>query len=290
MEATQIIEGEGGLAPQEVQHKEARLLIPQPVAASPLDLPAEQFRAGLDRRRENRASLMEWVRSALVEGVDYGRIPTKRGPSKPSLFKPGAEKICGMLGVTVHYPTLDDYEQAALKGVQLQNIIIRCEIQDVSGRVVADGVGARSLKQDYGDINKAMKMAEKSAHIDATLRLAGLSEVFTQDLEDITPKEGAASAGKPATSSPSLMAGDPSGSCPVPPGKNGALITESQCKWLESRITEFRLDRERVLAWVRKASKGRVQEFSQLTTTMYQTLEDRLGEWAELDGNNNRAN
>jgi hypothetical protein len=28
-------------------------------------------------------------------------------------------------------------------------------------------------------------MAEKSAHIDATLRLAGLSELFTQDLEDM---------------------------------------------------------------------------------------------------------
>ena len=29
-------------------------------------------------------------------------------------------------------------------------------------------------------------MAEKSSHIDATLRVAGLSELFTQDLEDMT--------------------------------------------------------------------------------------------------------
>lgn len=98
---------------------------------------------------------MSWVRSALIEGVDFGRIPTKRGPSKPSLWKPGAEKICGMLGLTVHFPNLHDYEQAALNGVELQNIIIRCEIVDESGHVVANGVGARSLKQDYGDINKA---------------------------------------------------------------------------------------------------------------------------------------
>ncbi len=294
MEATQIIEHEGGIAPQEVQHG-VRSLAMQSVSASPLDLPAEQFRAGLDRRRENRALLMDWVRSALVEGVDYGRIhvvsknkcrlgnncqdPTHF--SKPSLFKPGAEKICGMLGVTVHYPTLIDYEQAALNGVQLQNIIIRCEIQDVAGRVVADGIGARSLQQDYGDINKAMKMAEKSAHIDATLRMAGLSEVFTQDLEDMIPKGSDTSTGKPASSSPSPKAGDPSGSGPVPSGENGAFITEAQRKWLESRITEFGLNRERVVAWVRKASKGRVQEFNQLTPVMYQTLEDRLGEWAE---------
>lgn len=51
MEATQIIEHEGGTTPQEV-----RALAPQAVAASPLDLPAEQFRAGLDRRSQNRAA------------------------------------------------------------------------------------------------------------------------------------------------------------------------------------------------------------------------------------------
>ena len=98
-----------------------------------------------------------------------------------------------MLGVTVHYPTLKDYEKAALTGVTLNQIIIRCEIIDVSGRVVADGVGARLLSQDNGDINKALKMAEKSAHIDATLRMAGLSEVFTQDIEDMMQRRETAS-------------------------------------------------------------------------------------------------
>src|SRR5919108_4334844 len=51
-------------------------LIPaQPVVATfPLDLPTEVFRAGLDRRKANRETLMEWIRAALVEGVDYGRI------------------------------------------------------------------------------------------------------------------------------------------------------------------------------------------------------------------------
>ena len=44
------------------------------ITVSPLDLPAEQFSAGLQRRKQNRELLMEWLRSALVEGVDYGRI------------------------------------------------------------------------------------------------------------------------------------------------------------------------------------------------------------------------
>jgi hypothetical protein len=294
MDAHQIIEEAGGAAPQEAT--QVRVLTSHPVAASPLDLPAEQFRAGLDRRRENRSALMEWVRAALVDGVDYGRIHIVgknkcqlgsrcQNPahfSKPSLFKPGAEKICGMLGVTVHYPTLVDYEQAALNGVSLKQIIIRCEIHDAAGRIVADGVGARSLQQDYGDINKALKMAEKSAHIDATLRMAGLSEVFTQDLEDMIPAGTDSPAGKPANSStPSPLAGDPCGSGPVPSGKNGATISEAQRKRLEARISGFGLERERVKTWVLRASKGRVQSFDQLSPTMYQRLDERLEAWAE---------
>lgn len=152
---------------------------------NPLDLDPGLFRSGLDRRKENRKHLIEWVREALVEGTDFGRIPTKRGPSKPSLWKPGAEKICGMLGVTPTFPTLKLYEDAALDGKEIKVIVLRCEIVNSSGGVIAHGIGCRTLEQDYGDINKAMKMAEKSAHIDATLRMAGLSEIFTQDIEDM---------------------------------------------------------------------------------------------------------
>ncbi|WP_456374132.1 hypothetical protein [Thiolapillus sp.] len=258
------------------QSHEVAVISPQPVSqpvavASPLDLPAEQFRAGLDRRKENRAALMEWVRSALVEGVDYGRIPTKRGPSKPSLWKPGAEKICGMLGVTVYFPTLHDYEQAALHGVELKHIIIRCEIKDASGRVVADGVGARSLKQDYGDINKALKMAEKSAHIDATLRMAGLSEVFTQDLEDMIP------AGSSANSSPKQA--DASSRQAAPVRQNAAPISTAQHKRLEARIHELGLDRERVKAWVSKAWS--VEHLNEIPKDKYSNLDKRLDEWAQ---------
>lgn len=264
---------------------------PQPLAvapahASPLDLPAEVFRSGLDRRKENRAALMDWVRSALVEGVDYGRIHvvgkdkcragrncTNPGHfSKPSLFKPGAEKICGMLGVTVHYPTLHDYEQAALHGVQLAHVIMRCEIRDAAGRVVADGVGARSLKQDYGDLNKALKMAEKSAHIDATLRMAGLSEVFTQDMEDM-------GHGKDQETQAADPGGDrvPEPASPPQP----RTITEAQRRRLEARIHELGLDRERVKQWISRATRGQIQHFADLPVELYDRLDGKLEEWAE---------
>lgn len=257
----------------------------QPVAASPLDLPADQFRSGLDRRMENRKALMEWVRSALVEGVDFGSVPTKRGPSKPSLWKPGAEKICGMLGVTVSFPTLKDYEKAALHGVELVHIIIRCEVLDASGRVVADGVGARSIKQDYGDINKALKMAEKSAHIDATLRMAGLSEVFTQDLEDMIGKQ-ITLAGPSAA--PSTQQTAPSRTAP-PARQNGAYntktnrISEAQHRRLEARINELGLSRDRVKDWLKRASRGRAKHFPDMTKRMYERLDSKLEGWAERE-------
>ena len=62
----------------------------------------------------------------------------------------------------------------------------RLQLHTGNGFVAAEGTGARTVdKQDRGDINKSLKMAEKSAHIDATLRVAGLSELFTQDIEDM---------------------------------------------------------------------------------------------------------
>lgn len=157
-----------------------------PRAANPLDLTPSEFREALARRSENRRALIDWIRGSLVEGVDFGAVPLKRGGySKPSLRKPGAEKICGMLGVTATFPTLKDYEAAALEGRRLEQIVLRCHLTSPDGQIVADGVGARSVEQDHGDLNKALKMAVKSAMIDATLRMAGLSEIFTQDLEDM---------------------------------------------------------------------------------------------------------
>lgn len=279
-----VIEHDAGTPP--AHQAEVRALAVHAAAASPLDLPAEVFRSGLDRRKQNRAALMEWVRAALVEGVDFGRIHvvskdkcragrncTNPGHfSKPSLFKPGAEKICGMLGVTVHYPTLHDYEQAALHGVQLHHIIIRCEIHDAAGRVIADGVGARSVKQDFGDINKALKMAEKSAHIDATLRMAGLSEVFTQDVEDMTHGQNVEEAPRHAARN---QAEDGSQAEAIP-----AVITDGQRKRLEARIAELGHDRERVKSWLKRASKGRIEHFADLTPELYRVLDAKLEEWA----------
>ena len=130
--------------------------IPVVHVASPLDLPAEVFSSGLERRGTNRTALVKWVRDALVDGVDMGCINIGGRMSKPSLWKPGAEKICGMLGLTVIFPTLPDYEKAVLSGVEIQAIIIRCHLVDCNGNIVADVVGARSVVGEKGARNKAL--------------------------------------------------------------------------------------------------------------------------------------
>jgi hypothetical protein len=148
-------------------------------------LPTQVFQQALDRRRDNRADFDKMDSSKSGRKPDFGSIPTKRGPSKPSLWKSGAEKIIGLLNITAHFPSLADIEQSVLNGNVPEYIVVRCELHNSQGIVLAEGSGARKLSQDYGDLNKALKMAEKSALINCVLKVGGLSDVFTQDLEDL---------------------------------------------------------------------------------------------------------
>jgi hypothetical protein len=174
------------------------------VSNSPMDMPVDRFTKALTRREQNRRALLSWIQDNLTQGTDFGRIhvvskekcsfaregrahecDNPRHWSKPSLWKPGAEKICGMLGLIPRFPNLKEYEHTVLRGEDIKIIILKCELETPSGFVAAEGTGARRIAQDNGDINKSLKMAEKSAHIDATLRVASLSEIFTQDIEDM---------------------------------------------------------------------------------------------------------
>jgi hypothetical protein len=211
--------------PQEVQHESATHL-PAMMPSAPLDWPVERFTQALDRREVNRKALLKWIQGNLQAGTDYGQIHfvgkdkcrlvadgrtheclDPRHWSKPSLWKPGAEKICGMMGLIPRFPNISEYERATLRGEDIKVIILKCELHTGNGFVAAEGSGARRIDQDRGDINKSLKMAVKSAHIDATLRVAGLSELFTQDLEDmLTDKTGKAD----------VPAGDGTGNRPSP--------------------------------------------------------------------------
>ncbi len=277
------------------------------VTVSPLDLPAEQFRSGLDRRKTNRQLLMEWLRSALVDGVDFGRVHiaskdkcelARQGrvkectnqwhwSAKASLFKPGAEKITGMLGMTVHYPSLPNIEAALLNGTEIKTIVMRCELHDAAGHVVAEGVGARNLAQDWGDANKALKMAEKSAHIDAVLRLAGISDAYTQDVEDIVPgadiPDVPAAAPKPTvaetkTRTPRKV--NSTSAPPEPPPAEPALVSAEDVKAIRAKIAQHSLSEAKILIWLYKNTQGKVTRLEQLTEEQCVKLLRKIDEWS----------
>jgi len=155
---------------------------------NPLDMDMKSFKQSLERITSNRNELMSWLKDNLVDGTDYGSIKIKGKPSKPSLWKSGAEKVANVLSVKASFPSYKDYEQVALNNIELKIITIRCDLINNNGVIVSEGCGSRQLKSDYGDMNKSIKMASKSAFIDAVIKLACLSDLFTLDLEDVQVK------------------------------------------------------------------------------------------------------
>jgi hypothetical protein len=161
------------------------------------------------------AQMQAVVQKTLKEGHDFGEVP---GTSKPTLLKPGGEKICMLFGLNPEYEflqTTEDYDK------EFFSYNIRCTLFR-NGQPVAQGVGScnskekkyrfinvdtipenymgasETFKDKYGRtkykinnpdicslVNTILKMAKKRAFIDAVLQVASLSEVFTQDLEDM---------------------------------------------------------------------------------------------------------
>jgi len=134
------------------------------------------------------------VRSQLTADVDYGVIP---GTSKPTLLKPGCEKLIMLMGLTSEFAILDstrDFEEGFF---QYQ---VRCQLFK-NGALITEGLGSANtregkyVKQDsYTIDNTILKMAKKRAMVDATLVVASLSQIFTQDIEDLDLKGNAPKA------------------------------------------------------------------------------------------------
>lgn len=145
----------------------------------------------LDRVSDSMKKINEFqqvVQGALVEGHDYGQAFF--GSTKPSLLKPGAEKILMLLGLSSEYEIIEkiqDYEEGFFA------YTIRCVLTK-DGQVITEGLGRcnskekkyESDKQDKFMLgNTCLKMAKKRAQVDATLTVGSLSNIFTQDLEDM---------------------------------------------------------------------------------------------------------
>lgn len=126
------------------------------------------------------------IKQSLIDGVDYGQIP---GTDKPSLFKSGAEKIAQLFGLFGSYEILEktiDKENGEIK------YQFKCVLSTIDGVKIAEGFGVCTTQekkyksQNPWDIeNTIMKMAKKRSLVDAAISVGVLSEVFTQDVEDL---------------------------------------------------------------------------------------------------------
>lgn len=164
------------------------------------------------------------VKANMVDGHDYGTIP---GTQKPTLLKPGAEKIAKLLGLADQYEILDKAEDWQ---APFFRYLIKCQLIYIkTGTVISEGLGEcnsyeskyrwrwvwpdevpasvdkqtlqkKSGTSKYGkpytqyrienddifsQVNTILKMSKKRALVDAALSAGRLSDVFTQDLEDI---------------------------------------------------------------------------------------------------------
>ena len=128
------------------------------------------------------------IKKNLKKDKDYGVIP---GCSKPTLLKPGAEKILMLMGLQSTYEIIDSTRDWKEGFFQYQ---VRCTLEK-GGIVITQGLGCcnsrerKYIKLDpYSIDNTILKMAKKRSQVDASLTVASLSEIFTQDVEDI-PRE-----------------------------------------------------------------------------------------------------
>ena len=170
------------------------------------------------------------LRELLVDGTDYGVIPGTRG--KPTLLKPGAEKVRLAFALADTYDIERDtdveyphrgYEVKCLIADQ-QGIVVASGVgycATMESRYRWRWVGDRDIPAnvDPGQIltrrrssrnggeytqyrienadpadqyNTVLKIAKKRALVDAMLSIAALSEIFTQDVEDMAQNVDAA--------------------------------------------------------------------------------------------------
>lgn len=152
----------------------------------------------------------EFLKNDLKDGVDFGKISSVE---KPCLFKAGGEKIQLYLGLTPQYKLLHrEFVPNQVRKDKVWNDVTKkyqevetvrnyycwewsCELWHGSVKV-AEGVGMGNTEEDKyvsqykgaktpdSLANTVMKISKKRAFMDAIIGVSGVSDIFTQDLED----------------------------------------------------------------------------------------------------------
>ncbi len=159
------------------------------------------------------------IQTSLQKERDYGVIP---GTQKPTLLKSGAEKINMLFGLNPEYEFMtavsdfekgffnyeirctlmrngcpvaqgvgscNSYEKKYRYSTMTEDQLEENGIDPNTGTMFTDRYGRTRYRVEAPDpadkANTILKMAKKRAYVDATLQVASLSDLFTQDLEDM---------------------------------------------------------------------------------------------------------
>jgi len=197
------------------------------LALNPLSLIQEVDVKTVSETLSKVKSLQATLKSILVEEHDYGKIPGCG--DKPTLLKPGAEKILMALGITSSYELIEHTENFEGKGFFAYTV--KCTLFK-NGQKITEGLGHANSREKKWAVesvyekdlpegtdksllkkkqiqtknggtfykyeidadanskaNTILKMAKKRSQIDAVLTVASLSEIFTQDFDDLPAEE-----------------------------------------------------------------------------------------------------
>jgi len=125
----------------------------------------------------------------LKRGIDFGK-PTEK-IKKPILYKAGAETIRWEYGVFDRYEILSAIEDVENGFFMYRFKCSLVKFIDGNEIVVSEGYGSANTRESnvgaasgFDVANTKLKIAEKRALLDAVIKMARLSSIFTMDMEN----------------------------------------------------------------------------------------------------------
>ncbi|TXH09887.1 MAG: hypothetical protein E6R04_07025 [Spirochaetes bacterium] len=180
--------------------------------AAAMSVSSETMRVGLYEYTDRRDTFRKWLLSQLIPGVHYGIPPGcepkfddsgnlliwMKGGSravgkdqwqhKPSLYQAGADFVIDLMNLRSEFNA--DLGAWEMLGKPQGKMVYKCQLfSRATGELIGEGIGARTIGDKGGDLNNGVKMACKCAKVAAVINSYGLSDLFTQDIEDRQPEK-----------------------------------------------------------------------------------------------------
>lgn len=266
-----------------------------------MSLPLEQQKALTDVYMERRTGFRKWLLSQMTEGIHYGyppgcepkpdpehpgnfliwmkggfkSYPASQWKPKPELYKAGAQFICDLLGVDPKWNAdLAGWQQL---GSPAGTFVYKCDLYSkASGHWLGEGRGARKVGTKGGDENNGVKMAMKSAHVDAVMNTYGLSDLFVQDSALPPPNPNPEQDGKAPQAPPRNKRAKPA-----------TAVTQDQlghvsAEWKSTHPEpsgDVGVQREKFKGWVKWATQREFDsgQLAEWTVADYQACCSKLG-------------